>query len=59
MDKLTPEEALTELQRIQRESGDCEAAHGCADQILIELLRFYGCPEEVIQAWEQIEKWYA
>lgn len=59
MDKLTPEEALAKLQRIKRDAGDIEFDHSRADQVLIELLRFYGCPEEILTAWEDIEKWYA
>ena len=51
----SPEEALTELANM---SGDPEADHSRADEILCELLESLGFAE-VVEAWEKIEKWYA
>lgn len=39
-------------------SGDPEAAHGDADKILCELLIMLGY-KEVVDAYAEIEKWYA
>lgn len=39
-------------------SRDTEAAHGEADDILCELLDHLGYGE-VVEAWHEIDKWYA
>lgn len=45
--------AVAELKELQ-ESTDTEVAHSDADDIL---LRFV--PQEVKEAWEEVNKWYA
>jgi hypothetical protein len=37
---------------------DIEAAHCRADELLCEVLRMYKC-DEIVEAFEQVEKWYA
>jgi hypothetical protein len=57
---ITPEEAAERLREIKaNDSGDEEVDHINADGILIALLRHYGCPDDVIAAYEAIDKWYA
>lgn len=58
MEKINPKEALERLLEEQK-NGDIETAHYVADNILIGLLRYYSCPEEVIEAWNKVPKWYA
>lgn len=51
--------AVSELERIAKISaGDPEAAHANADDILCELLKTLGY-EDVVIAWQSVEKWYA
>ncbi len=54
---MTREEALKRLDALA-ESGDTEAAHSEADDILCDLLKELGYGA-VVAAWEQIDKWYA
>jgi hypothetical protein len=55
----TPEQALEELKKLA-DSGsyDFEVLHSRADDILCELLTALG-HKDVVDAWEQIDKWYA
>ena len=39
--------------------GDTEIAHGEADDILLEILRHEGGYDEIIEAYENVPKWYA
>ena len=54
---MTPEKALAELNGLKILS-DTEVAHGCADDILCELLQTLGYTE-IVDAFRSIEKWYA
>lgn len=54
---MTREEAIAELQRIAK-SDDIEVAHSHADLVLCELLNTLGY-QDVTDAWDYIEKWYA
>lgn len=56
-EKMTPEEALTALKALQP-VGDIEVAHSQADDVLCSLLRFLG-HSEVVEAWRELDKWYA
>lgn len=38
--------------------ADIEVVHGDADKLLCEVLRLYG-QDELVDAWEQLDKWYA
>ncbi len=40
-------------------SDDTEMAHHSADMILLEILREEGGYDEIIEAYENIDKWYA
>lgn len=51
-------EELCEQMRALQNSSDIEDAHGKADDILCEALKVFGC-NELIELYEQIEKWYA
>lgn len=53
----TKEEAIARLKACQ-EDGDQEMAHINADAVLCDLLRDLGY-EEVVQAWADVDKWYA
>lgn len=39
--------------------GDYEIAHSQADDLLLEALRHVGGFDELIEAWENVPKWYA
>lgn len=53
------EEALAELKRIFNGGAYCqEEAHGEADGVLCDLLTFLGY-EDVVKAYDKIDKWYA
>ena len=54
---MTREEAIKRLMALV-ESGDVEASHIEADDILCALLRSLGY-EDVVAAWDDVEKWYA
>jgi hypothetical protein len=54
---MTPDEALTALRPLQSVT-DLEVAHGQADEILCALLRHLG-HNEIVEAWERVDKWYA
>ena len=51
---------LLDLKRMQdlELTGDPEAAHGQADNILCDVLTDLGLPE-LVEAFNKIEKWYA
>lgn len=51
------EEAIRILQEL-RGNGDTEAAHGAADEVLCKLLSSLGY-QDVVDAWEKVDKWYA
>jgi hypothetical protein len=56
---MTREEALERLSEVSEKLGDDpEAAHSQADMILCELLRSLGYGD-VVDAWDDMEKWYA
>ena len=54
---MTREEALAKLEDC-RKSGDTEAAHADADDVLCDLLKSLGYAD-VVSAWERVDKWYA
>lgn len=56
-DPMTREKAIAKLKALAG-SGDVEAAHGNADDVLCELLRSLGYGD-VVNAWDEVEKWYA
>jgi hypothetical protein len=37
---------------------DFSSAHSKADDILVEIARAYGCPKDIIDAYEDVGKWY-
>ena len=51
-------EELCEQMRTLQNSSDTEDAHGKADDILCEALKVFGC-NELVELYEQIEKWYS
>lgn len=55
--KAAAEKALADLKRIAA-NRDIEAAHGQADQVLLDLLSALG-HADVVAAYDAIEKWYA
>ncbi len=54
---MTREEAIKLLQECAR-SGDIEAAHSDADDVLCSLLMSLGY-EDVVDEWCKVDKWYA
>lgn len=54
---MTREEAIEKLKKLLG-NGDVEEAHGEADEILCKLLRALGYGD-VVDAWDDVEKWYA
>jgi hypothetical protein len=52
--RLSREDALIEL-RALRDGADPESAHGVADGILLAVIG----DEEITEAYDNIEKWYA
>jgi hypothetical protein len=54
---MTREQAIEKLKALQG-SGDVEAAHGDADEILCALLESLGYAD-VVAEWSEVEKWYA
>lgn len=54
---MTKEEAIEELEEYSRYS-DVEAAHCCADGVLIRFLNSLGY-EDVIDVYKKVPKWYA
>lgn len=48
---------INELDKLSR-NGDTEAAHWLADKVLCNLLNELGF-EDVVNAWEKIDRWYA
>lgn len=54
---MTREEAIAKLKDLQK-SGDTEAAHGDADQIICDLLSELGY-QDVVEQWDKVDKWYA
>jgi hypothetical protein len=54
---MTREEAIQRLTDLNV-GGDLEAEHYEADKVLCELLTSLGYGD-VVQVWEQIDKWYA
>jgi len=41
-----------------RDNCDIEYSHGKADILLCEALESFGC-EELVKAWQELDKWYA
>lgn len=54
---MTREQAIERLKAAQK-SGDTEGAHGIADEVLCDLLRYLGY-EDVVREWDFVDKWYA
>jgi hypothetical protein len=54
---MTREEAIEKLKECQK-SGDTEAAHSEADDVLCQLLNALGYAI-VVKEYEKIDKWYA
>lgn len=54
---MTREDAIAKLKAAQR-SGDTEAAHCDADDVLCDLLRSLGYGD-VVDEWSYVDKWYA
>ena len=54
---MTREQAIKELEEWQS-CGDYEIAHSRGDDILCKLLKTLGY-EDVVEAWDEIPKWYA
>lgn len=52
---MTKEELLKKLAEIKKYDGDTEAAHGDADDALLEYIN----DEEISNAYNIIDKWYA
>jgi hypothetical protein len=40
-------------------SDDTESAHSQADEVLLEILKHEGGYDEIIEAYENVPKWYA
>lgn len=55
---LTPEQARAKLMRLAK-IDDTEHAHVEADKVMLALLLHYGCPAEVIEAYDAIHKWFS
>ena len=56
---MNREEAIKQLNELSSDySGDTEADHSTADNILCELLSSLGY-QDVVDAWEKVNKWYA
>ena len=55
---MTREEAIKSLNDIEKLRGDPENWHLAADYVLCELLTSLGY-QDVVDAWEKVEKWYA
>lgn len=54
---MTREKALSELSEIAK-SSDQEVTHVDADEVLCQLLVALGY-QDVVNAWDEIPKWYA
>ena len=54
---MSREEALSKLKELVG-SRDIECAHAYADDVLCDLLKSLGY-QDVVEAYEQIDKWYA
>lgn len=54
---MSREEAINKL-KILQEMGDKEIAHCNADDVICELLKSLGY-EDVVKAYDVIDKWYA
>lgn len=55
---MTKADAVAQLRELV-ELDDIEHAHYVADDILCRLLKTIGGFEDVIEAWENVPKWYA
>ena len=57
--QLAAQRAVLELAEIRANfSDDTEMAHSAADRVLCELLIALGL-DDVVVAWDEVEKWYA
>lgn len=54
---MNKDEAIAKLKALQG-SGDWEAAHGDADQVLCDFLTALG-HADVVKEWDEVGKWYA
>lgn len=55
---MTRGEALQQLYSLAEDQSDVEITHTLADKVLCDLLKALGY-EDVVAAWEELEKWYA
>lgn len=59
-DPMTPNEAREALQVcLARDCSNAEDTHYAADAVLLRLLRGYGCPEDILDKFVALEKWYS
>ena len=56
--KETRKKLLKTLLEMENDQ-DPESAHGRADEILLEILREEGGYDDIIEAYENVPKWYA
>lgn len=54
--QVTRETAIAQLKEAAKR--DTEAAHSIADDVLCDLLKSLGY-EDVVEAWREVDKWYA
>jgi len=50
--------SIIERLKVCQQNLDIEMAHSDADDLLCELLRELGC-SDVVEAWDEVPKWYA
>ena len=55
---MTRGEALQRLYALGEDQGDPEVTHQLGDKVLCDLLKALGF-EDVVAAWDELEKWYA
>ena len=55
---MTPEEAIKEINKMLEEGYDVEIGHEYADDLLCRVLKYLG-QEELVEAYEKLNKWYA
>lgn len=52
------ERVLKEMRELSKGTGDTEAAHGRADDLLVELIKALGF-DELAELYDKVDKWYA
>jgi len=58
MNKSEKKEEIKDKLISLQENGDTEDAHGQADDLLCELLKYLGC-NEIVSEYHKVDKWYA